>query len=325
MTSLTLAVFCFLLAATSGAVLLAKVYGLGEMALTVPTIVAPSSVALLIVWLWARRNARTKLASALAIGFFGGLLSTLAYDLTRLPFQLSGYLVFMTNSTYGMWITDSAASSRYTEVMGWLYHFSNGITFSIMYALFMKGQHWIWGIIYAFFLESIAVFSRFGQVFNLSGNYGMIGIAYLAHVSYGLPIGLMVQRWEASEAWMARNRSFVAGAVAVFFAAFLVPLLSPRATARDAETRHGVFRAEGTRLAPFMQRIRASGQIAGVNPGSEPLTIRVAKTDRHYPVPPGDEVRLDFKQPGIFQIYVETTGRTQSSFVIVEPVEDSVQ
>lgn len=176
-----------------------------------------------------------------------------------------------------------------------------------------------------FFSRASAVFSRFGQIFNLSGNYGMIGIAYLAHVSYGLPIGLMVQRWEASEAWMARNRSFVAGAVAVFFAAFSVPLLSPRATARDAETRHGVFRAEATRLAPFMQRIRASGQITGVNPGSEPLTIRVAKTDRHYPVPPGDEVRLDFKQPGIFQIYVETTGRTQSSFVIVEPVEDSVQ
>lgn len=324
MPQVALRAFCFLLAATSGTAILAKVYGLADMGLTVPRIVVPASIALCLIWIWARSEG-SELATALAIGFVGGLLSTLAYDLTRLPFQLSGYLVFTTNSTYGMWITDSATSSRYSEVTGWLYHFSNGITFSIMYALFMREQHWIWGIIYAFFLESIAVFSNFGHVFNLAGNYNMIGIAYLAHISYGLPIGLMVQRWGASEAWSARNRGLIGACVAVFFACFLIPLFSPGAVARDQLVTDGTFRVEGRSLLPFMLRISRGGQVMAVNLGDEAVTIRIRNGERRHSIISGSRDSLVFSEPGIYQLYVETQGRTRSSFVIVEPVEDGVK
>ena len=316
-------ILCFAAAAASGVVLLLKVYGVTEMAATVPQIVVPCGVGLIIVWWIAARRGIDNISAALAIGLLGGLASTLAYDATRLPFHLAGYLVFATNSTYGMWISDAAASSRFTETIGWLYHFSNGITFAIMYALFMRGRHWSWGIVYAFALETIAIFSNFGQVFALAGNYGMIGIAYLAHISYGLPIGLMVWRWDASRAWISRNRTAIGIVYVVFLATFLIPVLAPENIARDRTVAEDTFRVAGTAMIPFMRRIERGQSLTIVNPGATDVSVLIVKTGEIHPVATGDSTAIAFPAAGIFQIYVETEGPTTSSFVLVEPVADT--
>ncbi len=314
---------CFFAAALSGVVLLAKVYGMAEMSVTVPWIVLPASLGLAGLWGMASRWRLEEVGVALGIGIFGGLLSTFAYDLTRLPFHLSGFLVFSTNSTYGMWITDAAAHSRGTEMVGWLYHFSNGIAFAVMYAVFMRGRHWLWAIVYAFALESIAVFSHFGQVFSLAGNYGMISIAYLAHISYGLPIGIMVYRWPVVARWMAINKFAVGAIFAVFFAVFLVPLLTPAKVARDRSVESGAFLVRGTELVPYMRRIQRGASVTLVNRGTEDATIRVVKTGDRHEVPAGGTTEIAFPAGGIFQILVETDGPTHSSFVLSEPVSES--
>lgn len=317
-----LRLLCFLAAVTSGAVLLMKVYGAAEMSVTVPFVVLPCSIGLLLFWWWGRKHRFEDVAMAVGIGVVGGLFSTFAYDLTRLPFHLSGYLVFATNSTYGMWVSDAAASSRYTEVIGWLYHFSNGIAFSVMYAVFMRGRHWVFAVIYAFALESIAIFSQFGQVFALAGNYGMISIAYLAHVSYALPIGIMVQNWESSKSWIITRKKLIATGFAIFFAAFLIPILTPEKIERDATVTAGVFNANGIKLIPFMQKIQKNGTVSIINNNDHDIIVRVIKTDETYEIKAGATQQITFPQGGIYQINVNTDQRTKSSFVISEPVSD---
>ncbi|MFQ5709506.1 MAG: hypothetical protein ACE5HO_18775, partial [bacterium] len=93
-------------------------------------------------------------------------------------------------------------SSRFTDVIGWTYHFSNGITFGIMYALFMRKRHWLWAIVWAFILETIAVLSPFANIFALVGDYYKLGVAYMGYVAYGLPLGWLAYKWNASRDWL---------------------------------------------------------------------------------------------------------------------------
>ena len=316
---------CFIGAALSGVVLMAKIYGLAEMSVTVPWAVLPACLGLAAFWWLAFRVNLHDIGVTLGIGIFGGLLSTFAYDLARLPFHLSGYLVFATNSTYGMWITGADAHSRATEIIGWLYHFSNGMAFALMYALFMRGRHWIWAVLYAFGLESIAVFSHFGQVFALAGNYGMISIAYLAHIAYGLPIGIMVYRWSASAQWMARRKLLIGTIYALFFAAFLVPLTIPAKIERDRAVEPGAFLVRDTSLIPYMRRIERGETLSFVNRGASDATVRIVSTGARHIVPAGGTTAISFPAAGIFQILVETDGPTHSSFVLAEPISAAGQ
>lgn len=314
---------CALAASLTGVVLLAKVHGFTEMHVTVPALVVPSAIALIVVMTRARHGRYARLSEAIAIGLFGGLLSTLAYDLTRLPFHIVGYNVFATNSTYGLWVLDASHHSRITETAGWAYHFSNGLLFSVMYSLFGRGLHWIWAIVYAFALESIAVFSNFGQVFSLAGNYGMIGIAYLAHVSYALPIGLMVQRWDDVIDWMREKRWVVTGLYLIFAASFLPGLFAPSWIARDAASEDGVFVLEAKTLSPYMQRLDKGGRLMVENRSASSETVRNNTTGETLVLAPGETGALAFETGGIYQVFVENTEGTTSSFVIVEPAVEA--
>lgn len=280
------------------------------------------SCALIIVaaWLWAR-HASPPLAQALLLGFVGGLLGTIGYDLIRIPFLIAGQRVFAPISAYGVWLADAAVSNRWTEVLGWSYHFSNGITFGIMYALFMRGRHWGWAVAWAFLLETIAVVSPFADIFSLRTNYGALGIAYLGHVAYGVPLGLVVQHWERSLAYLRRvPREIHWFALLIWLLALLSPAFSPARSARNERAVPQTFVIEGKRLNPNWLRLERGERITVRNPGPEPAVVVRTDDGTRLELPPGS-AQLSFPQAGVMQIYVETVLRTRSSFVIVEPVE----
>jgi hypothetical protein len=282
----------------------------------------PCCLGLIVIWLWARRAGKEQLADALEIGFWGGLLGTIAYDVSRLPFSLAGQRIFAPISAYGLWIIDAASSSRFTEVTGWSYHFSNGITFGVMYALFMRGRHWGWGILWGLTLETIAILTPFAKVFGLSNNYYAIGIAYLGHIFYGLPLGWLVYKWkETGEQLRATPGLHKWMLVVVVCAAIAWPLLSPERIRRDARTTNGEFRVEGQRLNPDWLRINRGQEIGVLNPG-EDASVRVKQTNIARRIKSGQKETFFFQDTGIYQMFVETNRRTQSSFVLVEPVEE---
>src|SRR5262249_52644369 len=162
----TVRIALFLAALPSGSAVLTEMYGVASLHDVVWFAAVPGYLVLVAVWLYARRAAQAStraLADAIIVGALGGFLGTIAYDVARIPFVMAGLRVYAPNSTYGLWILDADASSRFTETVGWAYHFANGTCFGIMYALFMRGRHWAFAVAWAFLLETIALVSPYGE------------------------------------------------------------------------------------------------------------------------------------------------------------------
>ena len=320
--TLILRIICLLCCIPSGGALLAKVYGVAQMQPVTLFVFVPCALIMVVVWQWAKRNQRQLLADAMRIGFLGGLLGTLGYDLIRVPFMLAGQRVFAPISAYGVWVADASLSSRWTELIGWTYHFSNGITFGIMYALFMKNRHWGWGIVWGFVLETIAVLSPFATIFALTGNYRALGIAYLGHVAYGLPLGWVVYRWDETAAWLDElPRFFIGVGWAIAFVVAGGVAFSAENITRNNAAQPITFQIDADTLNPDWLRIDRGDTITVNNRSTTQQTIRDVKRSTSYPLASGEQTALTFTETGIYQLFVEVEGRTRSSFVIVEPVE----
>ena len=311
---------CFL-AALWGAVFLAKFYGIASMRLVTVGFALPATVLLLLICRWARQH-YPDLAAALLIGAIGGLLGTVAYDLVRVPFVLGGQRIFAPISAYGLWILEADQSSRFSEVVGWLYHFINGISFGILYALCCQGRHWAWAILWGFILETIAIGSPFGTLFMMRTNSLAIAAAYLGHVAYGIPLGFVVQQWRRVETWLNTVPPFLWWSAALIVTCAIVgPMLSPELIGRDVRRTAGALRVEGSLLNPNWIRIQSGHEVVVVNPGDANVRVRFPRTGDVLELGAGSTQRIGFARPGIYPAFVETTKRSHSSFVIVEPVE----
>ena len=320
--SIWLRAACFFICIPSVGALLAKLYSIASMKAVALSVAVPASAGLVGILVWAKRSRRKQLADRLAIGVVGGLLATVAYDLIRIPFHMAGLRIFAPISAFGVWLADATCSSRFTEVIGWSYHYWNGITFGIMYALFARNRHWGWAIMWACLLETIAILSPFGRIFSLLGNYSAIGIAYLGHVAYGVPLGLMVYRWDATRDYLAGIPVLVKWILVLICCAAIVgPMVSPDWVERDSTAVSGEFRVEGHRLNPDWLRIHRGEEIRVYNPEPDSVSVVVKQHKEAMEIGSGQKEVLAFHKPGIYQVYVETGRRSRSSFVIVEPVE----
>ena len=300
---------CFLACGASVGALLLKVWGVMPMQqaflwLTVPAI-------LFVLWLWRRRG---PVGEAISVGFAAGLVASIAYDLARIPFVIAGMRVFATISIFGVWLLDVPTNSNLTETAGWLYHYSNGISFGIMYALFGKGRHWGWAVVWACALETLALASPFGAIFGFTGDWKPMGIAYLGHVAYGIPLGRMVRNWQSTcESLDAMPRRVQATLTLAAIGAIGWMLHTANPVVKPAS-----FEIDGVRLVPDIQRIARGSSIEYRNAGA-PAPVMLA--GREWKVENRLAVPMD--RPGIYQTWVRHEGRSRSSFVIVEPVEES--
>ena len=321
LTELLLRLFCFILCIPSGFALMVKVYGLMEMRPFVLAVCLPC-IALLLILVWLTNAKFPLIGTDLAIGAVAGLVGAVAYDLIRIPAVLVGYRVFETISVFGLWLLNAEKSSRFTELAGWSYNYFNGICFGMMYALFMRGRHWGFGVLWAFILESIAIFTPFGLIFSVRGNIPVMFIAYAAHIAYGVPLGKAVQKWQSTRtslAQMPRLVRLIVLAVAILLLTH--PLYSPGRVAADHRSAAGVFRVEGLSLNPGWLRVQRGQSVIISNPENWPVTVTLKELGQHFSLGPGESAQTPRLGPGIFQVFVETSGRTRSSFVLIEPVE----
>lgn len=313
----------FLACLPSGSAVLTEVYGVMSLRDCFWFLAVPGYLVLVATW-WFCRNSREEwvrgLADAVAIGAVGGFLATVAYDIVRIPFVMSGIRVYVPNSTYGLWILNAEYSTRLTETVGWFYHFANGTAFGIMYALFMRGRHWIFAVVWACLLETIAIVSPYAIVYQLAGKPWIIAIAYFGHVAYGLPLGFMVQRWAASASYL-RNLSPI-GRIAsiVMLLAWVVGSLTYPKQIADDGRRANAFVVESGGLAPDWLRLRKPGPIFLKNGCSGPSTV-VLNGAELPPLAPCEEREIAIGAEGIAQLYAKSPSfRSHSSFVLVDPV-----
>lgn len=208
----------FALAATSIWCLLAEFYGLCSMRTFTLWISIPALMVL--VGLAGRdlRRGDGRLVRGVIIGAVGGLIAAVAYDLFRLPFvyarawQIEALVpplpLFKVFPRFGAMIlgqpVEQPSYSWAAILIGWVYHFSNGLTFGIMYTA-MVGEaarrHWSWAVLMAVGLELAMLLTPYPRFFGIHVGATFIAVTLTAHLIFGVALGLVAR--SMARAWRA--------------------------------------------------------------------------------------------------------------------------
>jgi hypothetical protein len=204
----------FLLAASSIACLLFDFYHLCPMRLFTLFIFLPAMAVLIGLALQDHRRGDGQLWRAVLIGLAGGILAAVAYDIFRLPFVFARewgiasvvppMRLFKVFPRFGAMILgqpiEQSSYSLAAQILGWLYHFSNGATFGVMYLALIGNatrRHWAWAVLMALAIELGMLVTPYPQVFNIPLTIHFVMVTVAAHAIFGAGLGLAV-RWLAN-------------------------------------------------------------------------------------------------------------------------------
>jgi hypothetical protein len=304
--------------------LLAWVFGLGPFAVWFWAVSAPSILLLCsIVW-WATRDGeRPRLRLAVVAGTVGGLLGTFGYDVFRLPFHLFGLRLLTPIDSYGVLLLGADRSNDLTGLAGWLYHVSNGVGFGIAYGVVALGRRWWWGVLWAMVLETATIATPFVGTYGLRGRWVIIGIAYAAHVAYGVPLGRWVERASVRVPQLlelTRRPILVSLSVAVFGLFFWhhpwrsIGSAWSGSSAASASASVSVVR---DRFEPRWLRV-AVGECVTVHNRDEVIHALRGAGEKPTPLPARGSGRACFADDGVHR--VRTSSRPDAGgYVIVDP------
>ncbi|MDB6063998.1 MAG: hypothetical protein JWR26_206 [Pedosphaera sp.] len=152
-----------------------------------------------------------KMFQAVLIGTVAGLVATISYDVFRLPFvfarewHLTSVVppmnLFKVFPRFGAMILGQPLEQTYyslpTQLVGWTYHFSNGITFGIMYVAMIGNiarRNWAWAVVMAAGLELGMLFTPYPNVFGIPLSTRFVLVTLMAHGIFGVAMGLTALR-----------------------------------------------------------------------------------------------------------------------------------
>lgn len=201
----------FALSASSIACLLADFYKLCPMSFFTPFIFLPAFVALCGLAVMDRLRGDGHVWRAVWIGMIAGLLAAVAYDVFRLPFVFAKEWgidsivppmnLFKVFPRFGAMVLgqpiEQSSYSTTTQIVGWIYHFSNGATFGVMYLALIgdvRRRHWGWAVLFALTLELGMLLTPYPTVFNIPITVRFVIVTVVAHAIFGVGLGWSVRR-----------------------------------------------------------------------------------------------------------------------------------
>lgn len=181
-----------LLAALSIGSLLLYFGGVGRFNRMAPTLLVIEAAGLLAVVVAARRFGRREVVALIGAGLWAGCLATMAYDLVRVPLVHARLPVFKAISYFGMVLLGTEHATRTSELLGWSYHLSNGVSFGLMYAALLPRPRAITAVLWGLSLEGLMLLTPYAEVFGYARDANFLAITLAAHAVYGavLWIGL---------------------------------------------------------------------------------------------------------------------------------------
>jgi hypothetical protein len=198
----------FALASTSILSLLAEFYGVCSMRAITFLVCLPALVALLAGSLFDRAIGSQRLWRGIVVGSLAGLVAAFAYDIFRLPFVFAHQLgierllpplqLFSVFPRFGALIlgqpVEQPVYSVLAQLVGWAYHFSNGLTFGIMYMALVgdaNKRRWAWAVPFAVGLELGMLFTPYPKFFGIPLTPRFVAVTLAAHLVFGLVMGLL--------------------------------------------------------------------------------------------------------------------------------------
>jgi hypothetical protein len=79
------------------------------------------------------------------------------------------------------------------QLVGWAYHFSNGLTFGIMYVALVgdaKRRLWAWAVVFAVGLDLGMLFTPYAKFFGIVLAPKFVVVTLAAHLVFGIVMGL---------------------------------------------------------------------------------------------------------------------------------------
>lgn len=202
----------FTLSATSIWCLLAEFYGVCSMQAFTLAVLFPATVAILALAIRDRICGDGHLWRAVVVGGLAGFVAACAYDIFRLPFVFARewgiddavppLKLFKVFPRFGAIILGEAAEqpndSLAAHITGWAYHFSNGVSFGVMYLAMVgdaRRRNWWWAVALATGLELAMLVTPYPAFFSIPVTPTFIAVTLTAHLVFGVVLGLLCKRW----------------------------------------------------------------------------------------------------------------------------------
>jgi hypothetical protein len=92
---------------------------------------------------------------------------------------------------------EQPAYSLTAHLIGWAYHFSNGVTFGIMYVAMIGDarRSWLWAVLLATGLELAMLLTPYPQFFAIPLSALFVAVTLTAHLIFGFALGLVTKWW----------------------------------------------------------------------------------------------------------------------------------
>lgn len=182
--------------------------GLAKMSILAVRLLLPSIVLLVVTIGLAAWRGHARLANRVLAGGAAGLVATLGLEAVRITGFRLGWMPGDLPQLMGVLITDRfmLGPSLLSTALGYAYHFWNGACFGIVFAVVLGRKGPAWSVPYGTlvgigFLGSPAVKAMGVGLFAVRMP-SMAFTVLLAHVVFGVLLGLLTRRWARGEGWM---------------------------------------------------------------------------------------------------------------------------
>ena len=229
---LGLTIIVIILSGASASLVILPPLGIISYATFRDVAIIPSVIAIFAIGILSRSKFPL-FSSRLFIGMAAGAAASFALEAIRIPGYMFTKWIPMDSmiSLPGLLLTEKITSlsevkqvimqsgvpmNLYTAPIdaffaGGLWHFWNGATFGIIYALLIGKGKWWYGMIWAFIIEIgmmiapylIIMKGPFG-IEHMDG-YNIFVITLIAHLAFGAVLGIIVQKWKKDEIPTAKS------------------------------------------------------------------------------------------------------------------------
>jgi hypothetical protein len=182
--------------------------GIAKMSILGERMLIPSIIILGVIAVAAFFREHRRLANRLFAGAVAGFIATAGLEIVRTASFRFGGMPGDMPRLLGVLLMDRfmLGPSSLSDLLGYAYHFWNGICFGIIFAVLLGRKQVLWAVVYAEligvgFLLSPAV-KALGIGFMGSQMPSMPATVVLAHLVFGLILGVLGCKWIRDEGWL---------------------------------------------------------------------------------------------------------------------------